>query len=128
MDDLYLMARLCFVKEVKYFDIYDGTFLYFFEGLELPPVAEGDLDLLETKQFQQYLFAPRAAPALGLDPSVGQQQFRRRGTASSRRTSPRGRSVSAERVDGSYRFGMARVFWVHALRLWWYILVYVLRL
>ena len=55
MDDLYLMARLCFVKEVKYFDIYDRTFLYFFEGLELPPVAEGDLDLLETKQFQQWL-------------------------------------------------------------------------
>ena len=55
MDDLYLMARLCFVKEVKYFDTYDRTFLYFFEGLELPPVAEGDLDLLETKQFQQWL-------------------------------------------------------------------------
>ncbi|MCB1166746.1 MAG: hypothetical protein KDK33_11360, partial [Leptospiraceae bacterium] len=36
LDDLYLMARLCFVKEVKHFDTYDRVFLYYFEGLELP--------------------------------------------------------------------------------------------
>lgn len=55
LDELYLFARLCFVRRVEQYDLYDRVFSFYFEGKKLPPVAEGDLSLLETEEFQSWL-------------------------------------------------------------------------
>ena len=57
LDDLYLFARLCFVKRVEHNDAYQRAFAYYFFGVDLPPVAEGDPELVYTKQFREWLRA-----------------------------------------------------------------------
>jgi len=55
LDDLYLFGRLCFVRKVMHFDRYHRLFLSYFQGIELPPVQEGDPQLLYTKEFEHWL-------------------------------------------------------------------------
>lgn len=55
MDELFLFGRLCFAKRVEHMDPYERAFLYYFQNIDLPPVAEGDPELLYTKQFRQWL-------------------------------------------------------------------------
>jgi uncharacterized protein with von Willebrand factor type A (vWA) domain len=55
LDDLFLFGRLCFVKRVAQFDLYERAFKHYFYGIEVPPVAEGDPQLLHTKEFRKWL-------------------------------------------------------------------------
>ncbi len=55
LDELYLYARLCFIRYPRDNDLYDRIFLRYFQGIDIPAVAEDDLALLETKQFRQWL-------------------------------------------------------------------------
>lgn len=55
IDDLFIFSRLCFVKKVEYMDAFQRAFAYYFFNIKLPDVAEGDLNLLETKEFKLWL-------------------------------------------------------------------------
>lgn len=55
LDDLYLFARLCFIKKTEYLDTFDRVFARYFYDIELPSVAEGDLSILETDEFRNWL-------------------------------------------------------------------------
>ncbi len=62
LDELFLFARLCFVRRVEQYDAFERAFAEYFLGVLLPPVAEGDPALFETRQFREWL---RAAVARG---------------------------------------------------------------
>jgi uncharacterized protein with von Willebrand factor type A (vWA) domain len=55
LDSLFLFARLCFVRRVEHMDAYERAFAFHFYGIDLPRVAEGDPELLNTQQFRQWL-------------------------------------------------------------------------
>jgi len=55
LDSLFLFARLCFVRRVEHMDAYERAFAFHFYGIDLPRVAEGDPELLNTPQFRQWL-------------------------------------------------------------------------
>lgn len=55
LEQLFLLARLCFVKRPEHLDPFERAFAWFFFGADLPPVAEGDPAVLETKQFRDWL-------------------------------------------------------------------------
>ena len=55
LDSLFLFARLCFVRRVEHMDSYERAFAFHFYGIDLPRVAEGDPELLNTPQFRQWL-------------------------------------------------------------------------
>ncbi len=55
LDELFLFARLCFVKRVEHMDPFERAFIYYFHGIDIPDVAEGDYELLNTKQFREWL-------------------------------------------------------------------------
>ncbi|HNR31386.1 MAG TPA: hypothetical protein PKI11_10900 [Candidatus Hydrogenedentes bacterium] len=55
LDDLYVFARLCFVRRAEHMDAYERAFALYFFGIDLPPVAEGDPELFQTKQFREWL-------------------------------------------------------------------------
>ena len=55
LSDLYLFGRLCFVRKVMHFDRYHRLFMHYFHGIELPPVQEGDPQLLYTREFEAWL-------------------------------------------------------------------------
>lgn len=55
LDSLYLFARLCFVRKVEQMDAYERAFALHFFGIDLPRVAEGDPELLNTPQFRDWL-------------------------------------------------------------------------
>jgi uncharacterized protein with von Willebrand factor type A (vWA) domain len=55
LDSLFLFARLCFVRRVEHMDAYERAFAFHFYGIDLPRVAEGDPELLDTPQFRQWL-------------------------------------------------------------------------
>lgn len=55
LDDLFLLGRLCFIRKVSAYDRYYRVFQSYFRGIELPPVAEGDPELLQTKAFADWL-------------------------------------------------------------------------
>ncbi len=57
LDELYLFARLCYVKRVENYDAYERAFAWYFYGVDLPAVGEGDPELLNTKQFRDWLRA-----------------------------------------------------------------------
>lgn len=52
---LFVFARLCFVRKVEHMDNFERAFAFHFYGVDLPRVAEGDPELLYTKQFQEWL-------------------------------------------------------------------------
>jgi uncharacterized protein with von Willebrand factor type A (vWA) domain len=55
LDSLFLFARLCFVRRVEHMDSYERAFAFHFYGIDLPRVAQGDPELLNTPQFRQWL-------------------------------------------------------------------------
>ena len=55
LDDLFIFMRLTFVRRVEHMDAFERAFALYFYGVDIPRVAEGDLDLLRTKPFQQWL-------------------------------------------------------------------------
>jgi len=57
LDSLFVFARLCFVRRVEHMDAYERAFAFHFYGIDLPRVAEGDPELLNTPQFRQWLKA-----------------------------------------------------------------------
>ena len=57
LDSLFLFARLSFVRRVEHMDAYERAFLFHFYGIDVPRVAEGDPELLNTPQFREWLKA-----------------------------------------------------------------------
>lgn len=55
LDDLFIFARLVFVKRVEHMDAFERAFAFYFYGLDIPAVAEGDHALFQTHQFRQWL-------------------------------------------------------------------------
>lgn len=55
LDSLFLFARLCFVRRPEHMDAYERAFAFHFYGIDLPRVAEGDPELLNTPQFREWL-------------------------------------------------------------------------
>ena len=55
LDSLFLLARLIFVKRPDQLDRFERAFFKYFYDLELPRVAEGDPELIRTKEFRQWL-------------------------------------------------------------------------
>lgn len=55
LDDLFIFGRLCFVRKPGHQDSYERAFAFYFFGIDIPPVAEGDPELFNTKQFRQWL-------------------------------------------------------------------------
>ena len=55
LDSLFVFARLCFVRRVEHMDAYERAFAFHFYGIDLPRVAEGDPELLNTPQFRRWL-------------------------------------------------------------------------
>ncbi len=55
LDELFLYARLVFVKRVEHLDRFERAFSLFFFNVDLPRVVEGDPELFGTKQFREWL-------------------------------------------------------------------------
>lgn len=55
LESLFVFARLCFVRRVEHMDSYERAFLFHFLGIDVPRVAEGDPELLNTPQFREWL-------------------------------------------------------------------------
>ncbi len=55
LDELYVYARLSMVKHVEHMDMFHRAFVYYFYGVDLPPVGENDPELFKTEQFQKWL-------------------------------------------------------------------------
>lgn len=59
VDDLFLLLKLICVRRREDADIFERIFLSYFYDLDIPAVAEGDMALLETRQFREWLRAAR---------------------------------------------------------------------
>ena len=55
LDDLFIFSRLVFVRRVEHMDAFERAFCFYFYGIDIPAVAEGDIALLRTKQFREWL-------------------------------------------------------------------------
>ena len=55
LESLFVFARLSFVRRVDQMDAFERAFAFHFYGVDLPRVAEGDWELLNTKQFRDWL-------------------------------------------------------------------------
>ena len=55
LESLFLFARLCFVRRVEHMDDFERAFLFHFFGIDVPRVAPGDPELLNTPQFREWL-------------------------------------------------------------------------
>ncbi|MBX7254987.1 MAG: hypothetical protein K1Y02_01405 [Candidatus Hydrogenedentes bacterium] len=55
LDDLFVFARLTFVRRKEHMDAFERAFAHYFFGIDLPQVAEGDPELLRTKAFKEWL-------------------------------------------------------------------------
>lgn len=55
LDDLFVFARLTFVRRKEHMDAFERAFAYYFFGVDLPQTAEGDPELLRTKAFREWL-------------------------------------------------------------------------
>lgn len=55
IDQLFIFGRLCFVRKVENYDLFHRIFQRYFYNIHLPPVAEGDPRLLQTKAFADWL-------------------------------------------------------------------------
>lgn len=59
VDDLFLLLKLICVRRREDADIFERLFLNYFYDLDIPAVAEGDMALIETRQFREWLRAAR---------------------------------------------------------------------
>lgn len=55
LDELFLYSRLVFCKKPEHLDRFERAFALFFYDIDLPRVAEGDPELIHTKQFRKWL-------------------------------------------------------------------------
>ena len=55
LDSLFVFSRLVFVRRVEHMDAFERAFCLYFFDIDIPPVAEGDMALFNTKQFQKWL-------------------------------------------------------------------------
>lgn len=55
VDDLFLLLKLICVRRREDADVFERVFLNYFYDLDIPAVAEGDMALLETRQFREWL-------------------------------------------------------------------------
>lgn len=55
LDDLFIFSKMVFVKRVEHVDAFERAFCLYFYGIDIPAVEEGDIALLKTKQFQEWL-------------------------------------------------------------------------
>lgn len=55
LDDLFVFSRLVFVRRVEHMDAFERAFAYYFYDIDIPAVEEGDLSLLRTKAFREWL-------------------------------------------------------------------------
>lgn len=55
LDDFFIFARLTFVRKVEHMDAFERAFALYFYGVDIPRVAEGDMELFRTKAFQKWL-------------------------------------------------------------------------
>ena len=55
LDDLFIFSRVTFVRRVEHMDAFERAFALYFYDLDIPPVAEGDMSLLRTKAFREWL-------------------------------------------------------------------------
>ena len=55
LGSLFIFARLSFVRRVEHMDAFERAFAFHFYGIDLPRVAEGDLELFNTRQFREWL-------------------------------------------------------------------------
>lgn len=55
LDELFVFMRLCFVRRVEHMDAYERAFALYFYDLDIPDVEQGDMSLLRTKQFREWL-------------------------------------------------------------------------
>lgn len=55
LDDLFIFARLVFVKRVEHADAFERAFAFYFYDIDIPPVKEGDEALFNTEQFRRWL-------------------------------------------------------------------------
>lgn len=55
LDDLFVFSRLVFVRRVEHMDAFERAFCFYFYGIDVPAVAEGDMELFNTKQFREWL-------------------------------------------------------------------------
>ena len=55
LDNLFVLARLTFVKKPENLDRFERAFVLYFYGIDLPHVVEGDPELFRTKQFREWL-------------------------------------------------------------------------
>lgn len=55
LDDLFIFARLSFVRRVEHMDAFERAFVWYFYDIDIPAVAEGDPDLLNTRAFREWL-------------------------------------------------------------------------
>lgn len=55
LEDLFILLRLVLTRRVEQNDPFERAFLYYFKGIDIPAVREGDWELLETRQFREWL-------------------------------------------------------------------------
>lgn len=55
LESLLTFARLSFVRRAEHQDSFERAFAFYFYGIDLPRVAEGDPELLATPQFRDWL-------------------------------------------------------------------------
>ncbi len=68
LEDFYTASRAILVKSERYFDSFDRVFAHYFEGADLPDVADEELGDIARAMLEEWLKDPRAlADALGLD-------------------------------------------------------------
>jgi len=64
LDDLFVFMRLVFVRRAEHMDAFERAFAYYFFGVDIPPVTEGDYALFDTPQFRKWLEEQIASGAL----------------------------------------------------------------
>lgn len=55
LDELFVFARLSFVKKTEHMDAFERAFALYFFDIDIPDVAPGDPALFNTYQFQEWL-------------------------------------------------------------------------
>jgi hypothetical protein len=55
LDDLFVFSRLAFVRRKEHMDAFERAFALYFYGVDIPEVAEGDMELFRTKAFKDWL-------------------------------------------------------------------------
>ena len=55
LDDLFVFARLNFVRRVEHMDAFERAFAFYFYDMNIPAMEEGDMSLLRTKAFRDWL-------------------------------------------------------------------------